>query len=159
MEQRIIQKVKDGGLAVKTNLLERIQGCTMEEAIEIIRSTEPYTLTPNDFNKRRRNTVCVVEEHRCTALRAKKDQCTRRRKDGEKCCGTHCKGAPHGYIDSETAKTFQREVWPEDIKGIQHYIDKEGNVYKTEDVLKNCVNPRIIAKWTKQDSIYTLHYS
>jgi hypothetical protein len=26
-----------------------------------------------------------------------------------------------------------------------------------EDVLKKSVNPEVIAKWTKQDGIYTIH--
>ena len=42
-------------------------------------------------------------------------------------------------------------VWAQDIKGIMYYIDDTRNVYNTEDVMKNVVNPRIIANYEKNE--------
>ena len=69
-------------------------------------------------------------------------------------CGTHVKGTPHGVFSEEenvegSKKTIQ--IWVEDIKGIVYYIDGCENVYNTEDVVSNVENPRIIAKWEKND--------
>mgnify|MGYP001043042519 CR=1 FL=1 len=43
------------------------------------------------------------------------------------------------------------KIWVEDIKGIVYYIDMDNNVYNTEDVVSNGDNPRIIAKWSKNE--------
>jgi len=46
------------------------------------------------------------------------------------------------------------EVQIQEIKGILYYIDTSNNVYKTEDILCNSKNPRIIAKYGVEDGIY-----
>ena len=49
------------------------------------------------------------------------------------------------------------EVYIKDIKGINYYIDTEGNVYDTADILHNKVNPRIIAKYNiSSNNVYTV---
>jgi len=47
------------------------------------------------------------------------------------------------------------EVWAQDIQGIMHYIDKVGNVYNAEDVIRNKPNPGIIARYSKIGDKYT----
>jgi hypothetical protein len=67
-------------------------------------------------------------------------------------CGTHIKGTPHGIMENQeenVLNTTKIEVWAEDIKGIVYYIDKLNNVYDTGDIIKNKVNPKIIAKYVK----------
>ena len=34
------------------------------------------------------------------------------------------------------------------------YIDGKNNIYKTEDILQNSQNPKIFAKYIKEDGIY-----
>jgi hypothetical protein len=41
-----------------------------------------------------------------------------------------------------------------DIKGIIYFIDHLKNVYKTEDILEEKENPRIIAKATCENGIH-----
>ena len=48
------------------------------------------------------------------------------------------------------------EVWAQDIQGIMHYIDKLGNVYNAEDVIRNKTNPGIIARYSKIGDKYSI---
>ena len=43
------------------------------------------------------------------------------------------------------------EVRLQDINGILYYIDKFNNIYKTDDIIENKVNPSIIAKYKIDD--------
>jgi hypothetical protein len=43
------------------------------------------------------------------------------------------------------------EVQVQDIKGIHYYIDNNGNVYNTEDIINNLKNPKIIASYSKNE--------
>jgi hypothetical protein len=85
-------------------------------------------------------------------LRANNEQCTRRKKNSEKFCGTHIKGIPHGEIsnDNKNVQTIiKKEIWAQDINGIIYYIDDENNVYEHTDIINNIMNPKIIAKYEK----------
>ena len=89
----------------------------------------------------------IISE-RCIAKRANGEQCSRRKRGDSSYCGTHIKGVPHGVVSmEETEVVSQKEVWCEDIAGIIQYIDKDGNIYKHEDVMNNVVNPSIIGKY------------
>ena len=51
----------------------------------------------------------------------------------------------------------KNQIWVEDIKGIVYYIDVDNNVYNTEDVVANLENPRIIARWSKNElGVYSI---
>ena len=66
------------------------------------------------------------------------------------------KGTSHGIMDNqtETKVTTQKvEVW---TQGIVYYIDKFNNVYDTADIIKNQINPKIIAKYLKNEEIYSI---
>jgi hypothetical protein len=54
-------------------------------------------------------------------------------------------------LDKKVTKTT---VWIEDIKGIMYYIDDNGNVYDPQDIIKNKVNPNIIARYEKTGETY-----
>ena len=119
-------------------------------------------LNKDDFQKRKRikNTVSLCE--RCCACRASKEQCTRRKKEGSDFCGTHIKGVPHGVIEDKVESSQANKkssVWAQDIKGIMYYIDDINNVYKTEDIMKNVVNPSVIAKYSVTDTADKKNYS
>jgi hypothetical protein len=120
------------------------------------------TLTKEDFQKRKRIKNLVALQDLCIAKRANGERCTRHKKDNAQLCGTHIKGTPHGVTDINTDNIVslkKTEVWVQEIKGINYYIDNMNNVYKPEDVLSNKNSPSIIAKWSlTKDGIYTIPY-
>ena len=112
-----------------------------------------------DFQKRKRIKNIVASNNLCTAKRANGEQCTRSKKmNGGDYCGTHIKGTPHGEINSKTASDEKEthktkiEIWVQEIKGINYYIDNANNVYKHEDIISNKQNPSVIAKWSLTDA-------
>jgi len=108
----------------------------------------------------------LPEEDQCMAIRKQGGvRCTRKKTKGQMYCGTHCnkndtvKPDIYGSLsesvngedisttstnDKKTAKMM--EVVAHEIQGIIYYIDKDMNVYNTEDIFKNINNPRVIAK-------------
>jgi hypothetical protein len=46
------------------------------------------------------------------------------------------------------------EIWLQEINGIIYFIDKNNNIYKTEDIKENSKNPQIIAKYEKENDVY-----
>ena len=58
-------------------------------------------LTDEDFSKRKREKNTIPVLNRCNAKRSCGNQCTRKRKDGFEFCGTHYKGAPHGFVKDD----------------------------------------------------------
>jgi len=119
---------------------------------------EKLKLTKEDFMKRKRVKNMVPIQQRCLAKRANGEQCTRKKKEGCDYCGTHTKGVPCSIMDDEKdgdkPKLNQQNVniWVQNIKGIEYFIDGSQNVYKHEDVINNSTNPRIIAKYLKSES-------
>jgi hypothetical protein len=156
MDKRILQKVNAKLDAFKQQLLNDVSNKSSEEIYKHIQDLN-LTLELSDLIKRKRINNSVPPDMKCIAKAANNKQCSRRKKDGETCCGTHCKGVPHGYINADSIKTYQKEVVREEINGILQYIDSDGNVYKMEDVLKKSVNPEIVAKWTKVDGQFIIH--
>ena len=118
---------------------------------------EKLKLTKEDFMKRKRVKNMVPIQQRCLAKRANGEQCTRKKKEGCDYCGTHTKGVPCSIMDDEKGgdkpKLNQQSVniWVQNIKGIEYFIDGTQNVYKHEDVINNSTNPRIIAKYSKSE--------
>lgn len=169
MENRINTKASNHIRDVKSDMLELINSVkkgieeetlknddtVLDELIKHVNSIKPMVLSKEDFMKRKRskNSVCLSD--RCMAKRANGEQCSRRKKENCNFCGTHIKGVPHGVITTETSEVLtQKEVWCEDIGGIIQYIDTDGNVYSHEDVIKNVVNPSVIAKYEIRDEKY-----
>ena len=138
---------------VKSWLEERnLQNDTkMKELLEYLYEYPGLQYEKEDFQKRKRVKNVVPQFDRCSARRASGEQCTRRRKEGNEYCGTHVKGTPHGEVEGQIQQQQQTkvEVFLQEIHGINYYIDKETNVYKTEDILSNSKNPQIIAHYVK----------
>ena len=158
MEKRLNKKVEVYITEFKDNIREKtVQlGLTDDnkttQLIQYIYDYNRLSFNKEDFNKRKRVKNFVPIYTRCCAKRANGEQCTRRKKGEFDCCGTHTKGTPHGVIDVETiepSNTLKIEVWTQDIGGIIYYIDKSNNVYDTSDIIKNQMNPKIIAKYCK----------
>lgn len=131
-----------------------------KQLISSVYDYEKLKLTKEDFMKRKRVKNIVPSQQRCHAKRANGEQCTRKKKMGCDYCGTHTKGSPSSIIDHETSgdssvsKVSQQSVnvWVQNIKGIEYFIDSNNNVYKHEDVIENVPNPQVIAKCLKNES-------
>lgn len=129
------------------------------QLLQYVYDYDRLSFNKEDFQKRKRVKNFVPIYDRCCAKRASNEQCTRRRKDESEYCGTHMKGTPHGIVDNqnEAKITTQKvEVWAQDIQGIIYYIDKCNNVYETSDIIKNQMNPKIIAKYVKNEENYSI---
>ena len=126
--------------------------------INFIYEYDNFELNKEDFMKRKRIKSTIPAYERCCAKRANGQQCTRRKKDDFQYCGTHSKGTPHGIMnENETISTITKvEVSAIDIKGIIYYLDNNGNVYDTEDIIANKKNPRIIAKYEQNGEEYSI---
>jgi len=182
MERRVNKKIEDYIIGFKNEMAKKLQEVanalqvtdvsTRDELMRAIDNTklhcnymtgfvynyEKLRLGKDDFMKRKRVKSVVPIYERCCAKRANGEQCTRRKKDGETYCGTHIKGTPHSIVDdveceTPTTKNVKVDIWAQDIKGIIYYIDKAGNVYDTEDIMKIDKYPkRIIAKYHQDES-------
>jgi len=166
MERRLTKKVESHQLLFKNDLKEWIMKNknmmkteNMAQMLTFIYDYPNISLTKEDFQKRKRVKNTVPQFERCMAKRANGEQCTRRKKDGACFCGTHIKGTPHGVVDdsNEPAQQVKKvEVWVQEIKGINYYIDAEKNVYLPEDIISNSTRPRVIGTWEKQGEDYSI---
>ena len=165
MERKINKRIETYISTLKDELCNKVMSLDADidtsknQLIKYIYEYERLTLEKDDFVKRKRVKNIVPFFDRCCAKRANGEQCTRRKKEGDGYCGTHMKGTPHGIVDSqdEVKSTTQKiEVWVEDIQGIVYYIDKNSNVYQSEDIISNKANPKIIAKYVKTADTYTI---
>lgn len=125
------------------------------EFLKYLYDYEGINLEKEDFQKRKRVKNMVPHFDRCVANRANGEQCTRRKQPDCDYCGTHIKGTPHGKIsvDNNVKPVISKiEVFVQEIKGINYYIDKNGNVYSTEDIISNSKNPSVVAKYEKRSN-------
>jgi len=164
MEKRITSKTRIYIQNFKEQLKNKIVNDNklnkedMNDLVQYIYDFPQLAFLPQDFQKRKRVKNVVPYFERCCALRANGEQCTRRKKNNPKFCGTHIKGTPHGEItQTDTPKTHTKKTcWAQEIKGIIYYIDGTNNVYDTDDILGEAVNPKIIAKYTKEGENYNI---
>lgn len=165
MEKRLNVKLEEYITTFKNGIRDKLVELNMGDVkktaqlMEYIYDYNRLTLERDDFVKRKRVKNSIPEVNRCVAKRASGEQCTRRRKDDCEFCGTHSKGTPHGLVndtDSNILPNQQMEVFAQEIRGIVYYLDKFGNVYKTEDVMSSTENPRIIAKYVLNGTQYTI---
>jgi len=180
MEKHILQKIEQHQLKFKSDIKEWFSANNVSvvgkdnssismdsEFLQFIYDYSSMKMSETDFKKRKRIKNVVPQFELCTAKRANREQCTRRKKtDGEhkdtstNFCGTHVKGTPHGVVSTDVnlpKPNSKIEVWVKDIKGINYYIDENHNVYNPEDILSNKLNPSIIAKWvTNEQNEYSI---
>lgn len=153
MENKINKKVE--------NYLEYYRECIKQKIVELDLDKEKHTtlldtiynfknlqLDKEDFMKRKRVVTQVNLNDRCCAKKANGDQCTRKKKDNCRYCGTHEKCQPHGIVNKTETDTItvKRCIHILDINGINYYVDDLNNVYNTADILKNSNQPKIIGK-------------
>lgn len=161
--EKHIQEFKN---AIKNWFVENncniIGDCNTSEFLKFMFDFDTLSFNKEDFQKRKRIKNTVPCNDRCIALRANLEQCTRRKKDGLKFCGTHEKGTPCGIIENKTNNELcvpckKLEIWIQEIKGIYYYIDDFGNIYNHDDIMQNKRSPLVIAKYTKSnDDIYNI---
>ena len=165
MEKRVTSKINEYQDQFKSDIKDWIeQNSTIDfssksELLKFIYDYNSLTLEKEDFSKRKRVKSIVPHYLRCNAKRANGEQCTRKKKDDSCYCGTHDKNRPHGIIMcgecNEEALT-KMAVWPQEINGILYYIDDFGNIYKSEEIISNIVNPNVIAKYTLVNGVYSI---
>ena len=165
MEKIINSKFSNYINSFKDDIVNKIKvfndgECSLTDMISYVYSKECITIKKEDLHKRKRIKNNVPFHERCKAVRANNQQCTRRRRDGCKFCGTHIKGTPHGEIneqmESKEPETVKVSIWAEEISGIIHHIDNKGNVYDPQDIYENTQNPKIIAHYKKEGDRYKL---
>ena len=162
METRISKKCTEYTSAFKQEFKEKFieLGITDDRLLQFVFDYDSICLSPEDFVKRKRTKNVVELQDRCTAYIAGQQQCTRRRKADCHLCGTHAKGTPHGICDKDQKNPGTAlekvEVRTQNIRGIEYFIDNNGNVYKTEDVVQNKLNPTIIAKYELNGDVYSI---
>jgi len=128
----------------------------IQKIIEFIYEYPRLTYEKEDFVKRKRLKNTIPSVNRCSAKRANGEQCTRRKRENSDFCGTHDKNAPHGLISNNEPQTKNIEIRTQDINGITYWIDKNYNIYKTDDIINNIENPKIIAKYTLKNDNYLI---
>jgi hypothetical protein len=165
MEKRLNKKIETYVTSFKDDVRNKMTTLEFEdkqkvnELLEFVYDYERLTLVKDDLIKRKRIKNSIPISNRCNAKRANGEQCTRRRKSKCEFCGTHVKGTPHGFFQSdETAENSiqKMDVVAEEVCGIVYYIDKHNNVYKTEDILEGKQNPTIIAKCIKHNGVTSI---
>jgi hypothetical protein len=160
MEKRLSDKIDEYTTSMKSSILKKIDemGDDSEELLQLsqfIKSYDDFQVEKSDFQKRKRTQNTIPSFLRCLSKRSDGEQCSRRKKEGCDFCGTHSKGSPHGnFVENVVMKKV--EVWVQEICGIIYYIDKEFNVYRTEDIINSKPNPAIIAKYEKNGDIYSI---
>jgi hypothetical protein len=176
MEKNLNKKVQEYQLSFKNDIKKWLEDTKTSivtnnsvdnktsDFLKFVFDYTSFELTKSDFQKRKRAKNIIPQQEKCIAKRANGVQCTRRRKQSDVLmCGTHLKGTPHGvcseddthntndtnvnYAQKNILQTTKVEIWIQEIKGINYYIDNVNNVYRTEDIISNKQNPDIIAKW------------
>jgi len=158
IQKNINKKVANFLIQFKNDIKEKIHSLNFEDqkAEQLLKFMYDYkrlSIEKDDLQKRKRVKNIVPTFERCRAKRANGEQCTRRKKTSHQLCGTHIKGTPHGMIQlSEKVDEMKKiSIWAQDIKGIIYYIDENHHVYDTKDIYENKINPKIIARWEKND--------
>lgn len=162
MERRVNQKIEKYITQMKDEVCKKVQDLAVEnkdQAADLLSFIYDYSrlnLSKEDILPKKRPKTTVPDNSRCIARRANGEQCTRRKKDSCDFCGTHTKGVPHGRMEltvNESENVVRTiDLFAQDIRGIIHYLDHDGNVYRTEDILNDNLNPAIVGTYECSES-------
>ena len=163
MEKRVNQQLEKYLLQFKDHIKQKVTDLGIEdkvksnELLEFVYEYERLSFTKDDFIKRKRVQNIIPENNRCIAKKSCNEQCTRRRRSDSEYCGTHSKYT--AQTDGDTVLTKSVEVVAKEMEGIVYYVDEFQNVYRTEDILNDKENPKIIAKYEQMNGCrYILNY-
>lgn len=165
MEKIINNKIEQYSLSFKEKMKDKINSLNIYETdklnkfIEFIDNYGPLVFEKGDLVNSKRIKIELAPNIRCTAKRICGKQCTRRKKVDCDYCGTHYKTLPNGVFDSDIQNietTLSIDIFTKDIEGIIYHIDKNLNVYNTEDMLGEKLNPRIIGKVQEINNVFTI---
>ena len=153
MEEKLVNKVNTYMQVYNEKLC---QCKSMEDIKSFIESHEKFNLEDLEINKKKRTKNQIKPEEQCQALRANKTQCTRRKKSDCTYCGTHSKGTPYGVIATNTVPNCKKnlQLFTQEMQGILYYIDHDGNIYNTEDIVNRVTKPRIVGKYDCTNDVY-----
>ena len=99
----------------------------------------------------------ISVNEQCNATRMDGERCTRRKKQDGHFCGTHINcPSPIAFTVDTVPSITDKVVSAIDIQGIIYYIDEDLNVYNTEDVIKEVVDPSIIGRACINNGVYTI---
>ena len=162
LNKRIAEYIGDFKKQIKEKVVQlRFDDVSkVQDLMSFIFEYDRLVLSKEDVSKRKRVKNSIPNNNRCQAKRASGEQCTRKQKDGFVYCGTHIKGVPHGVMNSsseEEGQLINSEVTAEEINGIVYYLDKHGNIFSTEDVLKQKEDPTVIAHYKKVNNEYIVY--
>ena len=155
MEKRINETLEKYLIKFKDDIKKKVSELGFEEKsktndlLEFVYEYQRMILLKDDFSKRKRVQNSIPVSNRCVAVKSNNDRCTRRRKEGCEYCGTHFK---NGTVDTDdgtsSGQTMKKlEVSAREMDGIVYYVDEFQNVYRTEDILNEVENPKIIAHY------------
>ncbi len=184
LQSKLNGMVKDYIIKFKHNIGLKLNelGCTdVNQKTELMQYIFDYgasdvIISKDDVTKKRTSAAPIPEYERCTAECETGKKCTRKRIKSSVYCGTHAKAFKDGLAppSAATAATatdphagkitvfselpvYRIQVWTHDFQGIIHHIDNLGNVYDASDILSNRMNPRIVAKYSVNESgVYSL---
>ena len=162
MEKKVKSKIEEYLTSFKDGVDKKIEELGIsennkKELLDYISSYYKLDIDNSVFLKRKRTHATFPVSLRCISKRSDGEQCSRRKREGCDYCGTHSKGSPYGTFNQENVLSVTKtEVWAQEIGGIYYYLDSANNVYNTEDIINNKLNPRIIARYEKNDDIYSI---
>lgn len=140
MERQINDAIRDYMIGFKSEIIQKRKTLDIDSFNVFVAEKEPLKLCLQDFQAPSK----IPHSNRCLANRTNGEQCTRKRQQGKNYCGTHSK--TNETTAEQPAPNLHVEVYLENFDGIFYYIDKVGNVYKTEDIQKENICP--FAKYT-----------
>ena len=145
------------GLICKLNSLHIDKDKTLE-IIKYISEQSIFNLQNDGLKKTHRTKKTITTDEQCKATRIDGNRCTRKKRNGLHYCGTHlnCTSYTEFNTIEITRPTIDKSVSAIDIQGIIYYIDLDLNVYNTEDVMNEILDPSIIGKACKNNEIYTI---
>jgi hypothetical protein len=137
MEKKVNATIQSHILAMKENLKEKIQkygsehNCDMSCIIQYMFDYPPLIIKNEDIVRKKRSKTAINPKIRCCAKRANGEQCTRKKRENSKFCGTHEKVCPYGEVNISQMKEEASEHITEEIetvneKGIIHFTTPSG---------------------------------
>lgn len=154
MEKTLNKKIETYVTKFKNDIREKITELNLtnqiaNELMTYIYDYERLVIDKDDLNHKKRSQNTIPEDCRCTAIRTTGEQCTRRKKKNSAYCGTHDK---NGGETNDVDEIQKIEVFTEEVRGIVYYLDNKGNVYNPLDILSGKENPRILAKYFRNEN-------